>query len=139
MGGLILLLLIVIVVAFVVPVVALAKASQALRAIEELRARLRMLETSPQAVRESAPARSAAIITEPPPPEPIIPPVSVPPPLPVSVVPPVPKVEPVAATEEMRFKTAAPPSRKIDWEQFMGAKMFAWIGGFALFLGVASS
>src|SRR5205085_9037605 len=25
----------------------------------------------------------------------------------------------------------------IDWEQFMGAKLFAWIGGLALFLGVA--
>ena len=25
----------------------------------------------------------------------------------------------------------------IDWEQFMGAKLFAWLGGLALFLGVA--
>ncbi len=137
MGGLILLLLIVIVVVFVVPAVALAKASQALRAIEELRERLRMLETRPQAPREGAAEEPPAIITESPPPEPIIPPVSVPPPLPVSVIPPIPKMEPAAAVEEMRFETAAPPSRKIDWEQFMGAKMFAWIGGFALFLGVA--
>src|SRR5439155_48439 len=29
---------------------------------------------------------------------------------------------------------ARPP---INWEQFMGAKLFAWIGGLALFLGVA--
>src|SRR6476661_2456724 len=137
MGGFILLLLIVIVVVFVVPAVALAKASQALRAIEQLRERLRMLETRPQAPREGAPAEPPTVITEPPPPEPIIPPVSVPPPLPVSVIPPIPKVEPVSAVEEMRFETAAPPSRKIDWEQFMGAKMFAWVGGFALFLGVA--
>ena len=137
MGGFILLLLIVIVVVFVVPAVALAKASQALRAIEQLRERLRMLEKRPQAPREGAPAEPPTVITEPPPPEPIIPPVSVPPPLPVSVIPPIPKVEPVAAVEEMRFETVAPPSRKIDWEQFMGAKMFAWVGGFALFLGVA--
>jgi hypothetical protein len=137
MGGFILLLLIVIVVVFVVPAVALAKASQALRAIEQLRERLRMLEKRPQAPREGAPAEPPTVITEPPPPEPIIPPVSVPPPLPVSVIPPIPKVEPVAAVEEMRFEAAAPPSRKIDWEQFMGAKMFAWVGGFALFLGVA--
>jgi len=137
MGGFILLLLIVIVVVFVVPAVALAKASQALRAIEQLRERLRMLETRPQAPREGAPAEPPTVITEPPPPEPIIAPVSVPPPLPVSVIPPIPKVEPVAAVKEMRFETAAPPSRKIDWEQFMGAKMFAWVGGFALFLGVA--
>src|SRR6185312_14943867 len=26
---------------------------------------------------------------------------------------------------------------RINWEQFMGVKMFAWIGGLALFLGVA--
>src|SRR5213595_2160213 len=137
MGGFILLLLIAIVVVFVVPAVALAKASQALRAIEQLRERLRMLETRPQAPREGAPAEPPTVITEPPPPEPITPPVSVPPPLPVSVIPPIPKVEPMAGVEEMRFETAAPPSRKIDWEQFMGAKMFAWVGGFALFLGVA--
>src|SRR5207302_4924697 len=70
-------------------------------------------------------------------PVPIVPPVSVPPPLPVSAIPPIPKVELVTPVEEMPFETIAPPSRKIDWEQFMGAKLFAWIGGFALFLGVA--
>ncbi len=137
MGGFILLLLIVIVVVFVVPVVALAKASQALRAIEELKERLRMLETRPQAPPEGAPAEPPRVITEPPPPEPTIPPVSVPPPLPVSAMPPIPKLQPAAPVEERPFETTAPPSRKIDWEQFMGAKMFAWIGGFALFLGVA--
>jgi hypothetical protein len=29
------------------------------------------------------------------------------------------------------------PAPKINWEQFMGVKGFAWLGGFALFLGVA--
>jgi uncharacterized membrane protein len=29
------------------------------------------------------------------------------------------------------------PASKINWEQFMGVKGFAWLGGFALFLGVA--
>jgi uncharacterized membrane protein len=29
------------------------------------------------------------------------------------------------------------PGFGINWEQFMGVKLFAWIGGFALFLGVA--
>jgi hypothetical protein len=32
---------------------------------------------------------------------------------------------------------AAPPFAAINWEQFMGVKLFAWIGGLALFLGVA--
>src|SRR5438067_1148343 len=137
MGGLILLVLIVIVVAFVVPVVALAKASQAMRAIEELRERLRMLELRPQTPREGVPAEPPPIITEPQSPEPIISPLSVPPPLPVPVIPAIPKVEPAAVPKEMPFETIASPSRKIDWEQFMGAKLFAWLGGFALFLGVA--
>ncbi len=32
-----------------------------------------------------------------------------------------------------------PPPRQpaVNWEQFMGAKLFAWLGGLALFLGVA--
>ena len=30
----------------------------------------------------------------------------------------------------------AAPKLSINWEQFMGAKLFAWIGGLALFLGV---
>jgi uncharacterized membrane protein len=30
-----------------------------------------------------------------------------------------------------------PPPARINWEQFMGVKMFAWVGGLALFLGVA--
>ena len=29
------------------------------------------------------------------------------------------------------------PAPVIDWERFMGVQLFAWVGGFALFLGVA--
>jgi hypothetical protein len=35
------------------------------------------------------------------------------------------------------IEPSAPPAPKINWEQFMGVKGFAWVGGFALFLGVA--
>src|SRR5438874_4929662 len=112
MEGLILLLLIVVVTILVVPAIALAKSSQALRSIEELKERLRMLETRPGGSREAAPDEAPEIIGEPPPPAPIPPPVSVPPPLPVSVIPPMPKVEPVASAAELRFETAAPPARK---------------------------
>src|SRR5438067_4633070 len=138
MGGFILLFLIVVVMVFVVPAVALAKASQALRAIEELKQRLLMLEARLHRPGDDVAAQPPEIVTEPKPAAPIIPPVTMPPPLPVTVIPPpVPKVEPVALAAELRFETAAPPARKSAWEQFMGAKMFAWIGGFALFLGVA--
>ncbi|HEV2454326.1 MAG TPA: DUF2339 domain-containing protein, partial [Verrucomicrobiae bacterium] len=35
------------------------------------------------------------------------------------------------------FESLRPSAPKINWEQFMGVKGFAWLGGFALFLGVA--
>jgi uncharacterized membrane protein len=136
MGGFILLFLVVVVMVFVVPAVALAKASRALRAIEELKQRLLMLEA--RLHREDVPGERPKVVTEPKPPAPIIPPVSMPPPLPVTAVPPpIPETQPIMPVEEVKVETAAPPARTIDWEQFMGAKMFAWIGGFALFLGVA--
>jgi hypothetical protein len=63
--------------------------------------------------------------------------------------PPIPIPPPVAATAAPTFHTTVPPepppvieslippAPKINWEQFMGVKGFAWVGGFALFLGVA--
>ncbi len=33
--------------------------------------------------------------------------------------------------------SAEPPRPAINWEMFMGVKLFAWVGGLALFLGVA--
>src|SRR6266702_7332585 len=135
MGGFILLFLIVVVMVFVVPAVALAKASQALRAIEELKQRLLMLEA--RLHREDVPGERPKVVAEPKPAAPVIPPVAMPPPLPVTVIPPMPETKPITSVEEVHMETAPPPARTIDWEQFMGAKMFAWIGGFALFLGVA--
>ncbi len=138
MEGLILLFLVVVVMVFVVPAVALAKASRASRAIEELKQRLLMLEARLHRSSEDAPAPPPEIVTQPKPAAPIIPSVSVPPPLPVTAVPPpIPETKPIIPVEEVQMETAPPPARTIDWEQFMGAKMFAWIGGFALFLGVA--
>ena len=45
--------------------------------------------------------------------------------------PPLPSVKPAEPA------AAEPPPAAINWEQFMGVKLFAWIGGLALFLGVA--
>ena len=61
------------------------------------------------------PAVSPAPTAEKPPPPP--PPPPVPPPL----RPPAPP---------------SPPAKPIDWEAFLGVKLFAWIGGFVLFLGI---
>src|SRR6266403_2316251 len=138
MEGLILLFLVVVVMVFVVPAVALAKASRASRAIEELKQRLLMLEARLHRASEDAPATPPEIVTQPKPAAPIISPVSVPPPLPVTAVPPpIPETKPIIPVERVQIGSALPPPRTIDWEQFMGAKMFAWIGGFAFFLGVA--
>ncbi len=140
MEGLILLFLVVVVMVFVVPAVALAKASRALRAIEELKQRLLMLEARLHRSSEDAPATPPEIVTQPKPAAPIIPSVSVPPPLPVTAVPPpTPETQPITPVEEVQMETAPPPARTIDWEQFMGAKMFAWIGGFAFSSGSPSS
>ena len=63
-------------------------------------------------------------------PKPVVPPQPPPivAPLPVSVAPTPPRLAPAAPR---------PTGPAINWEQFMGVKLFAWIGGLALFLGVA--
>ena len=51
----------------------------------------------------------------------------------------------MAATEKSPLAESSPVIQDaeaasgiaIDWEQFMGVKLFAWVGGFALFLGIA--
>src|SRR5437764_1585631 len=97
-----------------------------------------MLEERLHRSPEDEPAPPPEIVTQPKSAAPIIPPVSVPPPLPVTAVPPpIPETRPIIPVEEVQMETAPPPAPTIDWEQFMGAKMFAWVGGFALFLGVA--
>lgn len=46
------------------------------------------------------------------------------------------------APEPPRFfnaetKLAPAPAKVVDWEKFLGVKLFAWVGGLALFLGIA--
>jgi uncharacterized membrane protein len=65
------------------------------------------------------------------PPAPAAEPIAEPPPLPPVITPPVSVHTPAPEPEPVYHKPA------INWEQFMGAKLFAWFGGLALFLGVA--
>jgi hypothetical protein len=53
------------------------------------------------------------------------------PPVPPATPPPLPSAPPPPPQPAPR-----PPAPPINWEQFMGVKGFAWIGGFTLFLGV---
>src|SRR6266581_4060103 len=121
----------------VLPFVALAKANTAKRALDDLAARLSSLEKEVRGFeRDTAPipeSQAAVAATE-----------TVPPPLRITTpAPAVPEKESVPPPIPERFvqatvpQIAAPRRPPINWEQFMGAKLFAWIGGLALFLGVA--
>jgi Predicted membrane protein (DUF2339) len=126
----------------------IARAVSARNRIEELSRRLGALEVELFQLKhgreaakpeKTAPAPSPEIVTAAPapvvPPEPAVlepaappspPPAAAPPPVPVAPIPPLP---------ELALPRQTRPA--INWEQFMGVKGFAWIGGFALFLGVA--
>src|SRR5881398_1359407 len=121
----------------VLPFVALAKASSAKRALDDLAARLSSLEKEVRGFeRDTVPipeSQAAVAATE-----------TVPPPVRITTpAPAVPEKESMPPPIPERFvqatvpQIAAPRRPPINWEQFMGAKLFAWVGGLALFLGVA--
>ena len=56
---------------------------------------------------------------------------------PAAVEPPPILDQPPAAAPGPDYKARSWAMPAINWEQFMGAKLFAWLGGLALFLGVA--
>src|SRR5205809_7939639 len=153
METIVFLLLFGIAVCFVVPVVAITKANRARRSVEEFEARLRSLEAELQLLRhapgepeterpfaaEKRTAEGEPFVSLPIVESPEVRPASVPPPLPKEVLaaaasrpPPAPPQPPSA-----ELPVPQPSLPAINWEQFMGAKLFAWIGGLALFLGVA--
>ena len=118
------------------PFVALAKANSTKRSLDDLAARLSSLENE---VRNLRPHTVPAPKSEAVPAMEVIP-------LPLPVTTPAPAVqekESVPPPIPERFvkrtvsQVSATPKAPINWEQFMGAKLFAWIGGLALFLGVA--
>ena len=121
----------------VLPFVALAKANSAKRGLDDLATRFSSLENEVRSLGRHttpAPKSEAAVVAV----------KAVPPPVPTttaaligqekeSVPPPIPERFVKATVPQI----AAPARPPINWEQFMGAKLFAWIGGLALFLGVA--
>jgi len=125
----------------VLPFIALAKASRAKRSVDDLARRLSSLENElrnlrPQtvsAVQSEASAAAPEPTVEAVPPS--IAPITPAPVAPQSAAkpPPIPR-ELLEPTAPQIARSGKPP---INWEQFMGAKLFAWIGGLALFLGVA--
>jgi hypothetical protein len=106
------------------------KASRAARGAEELESRLWTLEREVRNLRRETPEAPVSV------PVPVSKPIETPPP--VAVPPPI----PVAPAAERRLPAGAAvpappiPAPAFNWEQFMGVKLFAWMGGFALFLGL---
>lgn len=65
------------------------------------------------------------------------PPAISPPPLPVNAPPPVPvRQPPPLPASALPVETPPPAKPALSMEQFMGAKLFAWVGGLMLFLGI---
>src|SRR2546430_10342067 len=121
----------------VLPFVALGKANRAKRSVDDLVTRLSSLENEVRNLRsEVVPAPQPEVAVAAMETVPLAVPIttgavivpekeSVPPPIPERFV------------KEAVPQIATPPRPPINWEQFMGAKLFAWIGGLALFLRVA--
>ena len=140
----------------VLPIWTIIKITQQRRDQEILQQQLTFLEKEVQALRaelKSSPVVSAPAPAVAPAPQPLAPPAPAPakpavvsaPPA-VSILTPAPQpvpadlppvLPPVIAAPRPGYVPPAPAPSGINWEQFMGAKLFAWLGGFALFLGVA--
>ena len=151
MEGLILLLLLVV---FGLPISLFiwlgTKASRADRGVRELEARLESLKFEVQQLRTEL--RDRPPVGSSPPATVVTPsraaPARVPEPAVTTGVPPLVTPPPLKAPPPLRqnvvpisqWAGASPPKASlpsINWEQFMGVKLFAWIGGFVLFLGLA--
>ena len=106
-----------------------------LSALESEVARLKLEKGSPQPVevQSARPAQPTTVTPAPVTPAPLTPPT------PIAAAP-----QPSVSGPPPRQTTTSPPAYRppslpipeIDWEQFIGVKGFAWIGGLALFLGV---
>ena len=141
-------------------ILALGKDNEALGGrVTELERDLQLLRherasTPPAAAASTAPTSAPVAANTAIPPSPLVPPVAPvvaarPSELAPEISPPSPLVPPalpvavpvtVSAAPEPTFSTppALPPRAlppRINWEQFMGAKLFAWLGGLAAFLG----
>ena len=146
------------VVLVIMPIWLLVKFSEQNRDFLRLREQLRSVESELRTLRAEITSRAALPATTPavaqPMEVPVIPSVTspawIPPVAPPAVarLEPTPTVVPFADTAPPVLPPALPvtpapayvpppPRPAINWEQFMGAKLFAWLGGLALFFGVA--
>ena len=112
-------------------------AAQALERVQELQVRLDRLDRT-RASLSQLPVEPVQLVGSPPVAKPAVEqPILVPTPPVVSA--PVAPVRPIPQRAPISPPLVSPPviAPAINWEQFMGVKLFAWLGGFALFLGMA--
>ncbi len=98
---------------FVISIVCLARFGKLQAALDEIKRRVVELESGKE-------ARAA---------QPASPKHAIPPPLPAFLKPPPP-------SPAVPRTPVPPPANAINWESIFGVKLFAWVGGLALFLGV---
>ena len=147
MDGIISLILIIGGAVLIFPIIALVSATKARRRTEELGAEISALrerearliqriEALEAGTRLSPPQETPAAVTACAPafdtPRPAPPPI--PPREPAAVKTPAPP--PAGLSASVEPKPLPAPAPRISLEQFMGAKLFAWVGGLALFLGI---
>ena len=126
------------VVLVALPIWIILKLTRQDRRLDQLGAELRSQQETIRQLRSAPPpapgiSPSAPTLAPAPVSLPVAPPLAPPP---VRMPAPVPAMEPPPLKPAPAYQ---PPARGpvINWEQFMGAKLFAWLGGLALFLGVA--
>jgi hypothetical protein len=137
---LILLIIALVVWLFIAPAVALGKIGSLNRRVEQLE---RKLAEKPESAVSAAKIPARAVETarfEPPPVTPVlvpeerpvaVTPPALPPPLPLPLVKDLPFMPPPSKPD-----TPVAPGVSFSLEQFVGVKLFAWIGGLALFFGI---
>ncbi len=136
MGGAIVLLLLIVVVAIILPFVALVQSAEAKRRVEALEIEVRRLRDlrAPEPLKAEPELRAAKVSAPP-----LVPPSALPSPTP-HVAPEAVTPEAIAPPVERPARPPQPPrlhpAPPVNLEQFMGAKLFAWVGGLALFLGI---
>ncbi|MDQ2658823.1 MAG: DUF2339 domain-containing protein [Verrucomicrobiota bacterium] len=125
----------IVLVPFVLMIVHARKLKTLEATVQKLNARLQALETHPP---EMTAASSVAVAVAAPAttiPSPVAKPAPVPPAVAAILKPPVAAPPPIPPPPKPT-PTARAPRPAIEWESFLGVKLFAWVGGFVLFLGV---
>ena len=139
MEALIALILLYAVLALIVlPIWTIAKFNSQSRENQELRQRIAQLRDEIASLSRVAPPPTPPTPPASAPPAPVLPLATSPSPVmraPESAPPPF--IPPSVVRPAAVPRAPAPAAPVINWEQFMGAKLFAWLGGLALFLGIA--